>query len=131
MADGLRPWRLQNQMDRIEVAGIRCAARIGVPTTERHSPQELRVDVRVQLDLTSPIDHDDFRQTVDYEKLVDLVVEVAESREWSLIETLAAAICEAILSKTATVVAEVRVTKFPRVLEGRISHASAVVSRRR
>lgn len=118
-------------MDRIEVAGIRCAARIGVPATERQSPQELRVDVGIQLDLTSAINGDDFRRTVDYEKLVNLVLEVAENREWSLIEALAAAMCERILAETPTVLAEVRVTKFPKVLEGRINHASAVVSRRR
>jgi 7,8-dihydroneopterin aldolase/epimerase/oxygenase len=118
-------------MDRIEVAGISCRARVGVPDQERRFPQELLVDVTCELDFTEAIETDDFSRTVDYEEIVRVVRETASSKLWYLIETLAGAICEAALDLPRVRVAEVRVVKFPVRLRGRAQKVAAVVRRGR
>jgi 7,8-dihydroneopterin aldolase/epimerase/oxygenase len=116
-------------MDRIEVLGIACRARIGVPDQERRFPQDLLVDVSCELDFTEAIETDDFSRTVDYEEIVRVVRETSSSRLWYLIETLAGTLCDELLKLPPVRVAEVRVAKFPVGLKGRASQVAAVVRR--
>ncbi|GAB4247794.1 MAG: hypothetical protein Kow00109_23940 [Acidobacteriota bacterium] len=118
-------------MDYIEVAGIRCQARIGVPDNERQFPQELRVDVMCGFDFTEATELDEFSRTVDYERIVDVVCTTAATGSWSLVETLADALCRAILEVPRVRLAEVRVRKFPVSLRGRVEHVAAVMRRQR
>lgn len=118
-------------MHRIEIAGIECQARIGVPELERKQPQRILLDVELRMDLSAAADRDDFHLTVDYEKVMALVQEVVEQRPWSLIESLAAAVCNRILAETPAEQVQVRVVKFPLALQGQVRHVAATATLRR
>ncbi len=115
-------------MYRIEVAGIECQARLGVPDKERKQPQRILVDVSLATDLTEAVAHDDFHRTTDYELVVELVRSVVDERPWSLVESLAAAIGRRVLDRTGADEARVRVVKFPLALQGRVHHVAAIVT---
>lgn len=115
-------------MYRIEVAGIECQARLGVPDKERKQPQRILVDVSFVMDLSEAVAHDDFHRTVDYEMVVDIVQSVVDERPWSLVESLATAIGRRVLSRTGADETRVRVVKFPLALQGRVHHVAAAVT---
>lgn len=116
-------------MDYIEISGIRCRARIGVPDQERRAYQELRVDVSCGFDFTEATEHDNLALSVDYEKVVDLVQRTAEASVWALLETLTATLCRALLLMPRMQDVEVRVRKYPVDLQGRVDSVSAVMRR--
>lgn len=118
-------------MDYIEVAGIRCQARIGVPDNERQFPQELRVDVTCGFDFTEATELDEFHRTVDYEQIVEVVCTTAGTGSWALIETLTEALCRAVLEVPRVRLAEVRVRKYPVSLRGKVDYVAAVMRRQR
>lgn len=118
-------------MDRIDVSGVNCKVRIGVPDNERQFFQDLVVDVAYEFDFTEAAERDDFALTVDYEAIVKLVRRTAASRSWSLVETLAEQLCRAILEIPRIQAAEVRVRKFPVSLHGIAESVRATVRRRK
>ena len=118
-------------MDKIEVVGIRCPARIGVPDNERQFPQELLVDVVCEFEFAPATEKDDFRQTVDYETIVENIRTTAVRHSWSLLETLTNALCDSVLAIPGVRVAEIRVKKFPVSLREKIDYVVASVRRTR
>ncbi len=75
--------------DRIWIKGISCRARLGVPDWERKRPQEISIDVGLELDLAASGRSDDFRDTADYWAVEKRVREVAEGAPFRLVERLA------------------------------------------
>ena len=76
-------------LDRITISGLRVPAHIGVTDAERERPQELVIDVELEVDLTAAEDSDDLADTIDYDRLTtDVATLVRESRV-KLLETLA------------------------------------------
>lgn len=118
-------------MDRIDIVGVVCKVRIGVPDNERQFPQDVVVDVGYEFDFGGAVASDDFSRTVDYETIVDIVRRVAASRRWSLLETLAEHLCTAVLEVSRIRVAEVRVRKYPVSLHGVAEFVSATVRHRK
>jgi dihydroneopterin aldolase len=115
-------------MHRIELTGIECQARIGVPDLERRQAQRILVDIVLDLDLTRAALADDFHATVDYEQVVGLVHTVVDSRPWSLIESLSLAVARLLLAETGAARVTVRVIKFPLSLQGRVRQVSAEIT---
>lgn len=115
-------------MHRIELTGIECQARIGVPDLERRQAQRILVDIVLHLDLSRAALTDDFHATVDYEHVVGLVHTVVDSRQWSLIESLSLAVARRILAETGTARVTVRVIKFPLSLQGKVRQVSAEIT---
>lgn len=118
-------------MNRIDVVGVVCKARIGVPDNERQFPQDVVVDVGYEFEFEEAVQSDDFSRTVDYEAIVDVVRNTVASRRWSLLETLADHLCAAVLDIPRVRVAEVRVRKYPVRLHGAAEFVSATVRRRK
>lgn len=118
-------------MNRIDVVGVVCKARIGVPDNERQFPQDVVVDVGYEFEFGEAVQSDDFSRTVDYEEIVTVIRRTAASRRWSLLETLTDHLCTAVLELPRIVVAEVRVRKYPVSLHGAAEFVSATVRRRR
>ncbi len=118
-------------MNRIDVVGVVCKARIGVPDNERQFPQDVVVDVGYEFEFEEAVRSDDFSRTVDYEAIVDVVRNTVASRRWSLLETLADHLCAAVLDIPRVRVAEVRVRKYPVRLHGAAEFVSATVRRRK
>lgn len=81
---------------RVLARGIPCRCRIGVTARERSAPQDLVVDVEVNMAPAALGAPDALRETTDYTEIADLAQAVAAVGEYRLIETLAERIAVAV-----------------------------------
>jgi dihydroneopterin aldolase len=116
---------------RIHIRDVHCQAHIGVPSLERESLQEIRVDVLLDVDVSQAVEKDDISKTVDYEEVVDLLQQAALSRPVSLIETLAEKMARELLRDSRIQSLRLTVRKFPKVLLDRIDYVAVEVNRTR
>jgi 7,8-dihydroneopterin aldolase/epimerase/oxygenase len=112
----------------VEVAGLEIPGRHGVEDRERESEQPFVYDV--ELELPEPA-ADELGQTVDYRGVVALVREHSEARQYRLLETLAAAIADALLERFPAERVRVRVRKPQVRLGAPVEHTGASVLRER
>ena len=105
-------------MDRVFVHGLEVSCTVGTKEEERRAPQELLVDLELEIDCSVAASSDDLADTVDYEALSERVHEVAKRTSPQLVEALAEAIATSVLRhyRRATALM-VRVTK-PAVVAG-------------
>jgi dihydroneopterin aldolase len=118
-------------MDKILIASIDCVAAIGVTPEERTIKQRLSIDVEVLTDAARAAQHDSLRDALDYSKVATLVMEVCQSRDFHLIETLAELLASRILSSFATPQVRILVRKISPVVEPRVDHVSIEIVRSR
>ena len=78
-------------MEKIILEGIEVSTIIGVYDWERTKAQTLFVDIELYADLKAACLSDDVADTIDYAKVTELVVAVAEHSEFKLLEALAEA----------------------------------------
>ena len=114
--------------DTLVIQDLVISCRVGVLEWERAQPQEILVDVELEIDAAAAAKQDDVRRTVDYAALVAAIAELAQRRSFRLMETLAHAIAMMILERGETAAASVRVKK--RALPG-VGYAAVTVERRR
>jgi len=81
-------------MDRILLEGMSFQGRHGVRPAEREVPQEFKVDVEVDCDLSEPGKSDRVEDTVDYRQIHAVAKDVIEGQSHKLLETLAARIAK-------------------------------------
>ena len=81
----------------IVLKGIQLAARCGVTETERQQPQPLLVDLIFPCPNQSAFQSDQISDTVDYGTITQRIQDIGEGQAFSLIETLAERICQALL----------------------------------
>jgi dihydroneopterin aldolase len=117
--------------DRITLRGMRFAGRHGVNPEEQVTPQPFEVDLILRADLSRPAVTDDLADTVDYSAVFAVVARVVEERSYRLIERLAGAIAEAVLSAFPVDDVEVRVRKPKAPLPGAFETVEARLRRRR
>jgi dihydroneopterin aldolase len=117
--------------DRITLRGMRFLGRHGVQPAERMEPQPFEVDVILRGDLSKPAASDDLADTVDYGSVFRLVGEIVEGRSYSLIEALAGAIADAVMTAHPVDDVEVRVRKPKAPLPGAFETVEARLRRRR
>jgi dihydroneopterin aldolase len=92
----------------VEVHGLELFGRHGVGEDERREGQTFLVDVELHVDEPR---EDAIGATVDYRRVRDLVRSVSEARSHQLLETLAAAIADALVAELNVERAQVRVRK--------------------
>jgi dihydroneopterin aldolase len=112
----------------VELAGLEIAGRHGVEDWERQQEQPFVYDL--ELELAEPAT-DRIEETVDYREVVDLVREVSESRQFQLLESIAAAVADALLERFPLERARVRVRKPQVQLGVPVEHTAASVERSR
>jgi len=100
-------------MDRIELRGMAFQGRHGVRPAEREQPQEFRVDVEVEADLSAAGASDRLADTVDYTQLRAAARDVIEGAPKALLESLANAIVQRVLELPRVQAVSVTVTKRP------------------
>ena len=101
----------------VEVGGIRLRGRHGVHERERAEEQWYAVDVR--LDMGDPPATDRIEEAVDYREIAECVRAVVERGKYHLLETLAAALADALLGQfPAARRASVRIAKPEIALAG-------------
>ena len=112
----------------VELAGLEIPGRHGVEDREREQEQPFVYDL--ELELAEPA-ADRIEETVDYREVVELVRVVSESKQFQLLESMAAAIADGLLERFPLERARVRVRK-PQVRLGvPIEHTAASVERSR
>jgi dihydroneopterin aldolase len=93
----------------VELEGLEVLGRHGVLDEERQDGQTFLFDVRLELAGAPPSDR--VEDTIDYRDIADCVREVSESRQFNLLETLAAAVADALADRFAVERVRVRVRK--------------------
>lgn len=112
----------------VEVAGLEVPGRHGVLKEEREREQPFVYDL--ELELAEPA-ADRIEETVDYREVAELVREVSESRQLRLLESLAAAVADALLEHFPVQRVRVRVRKPQVRLAVPVGHTAATVERLR
>ena len=115
-------------MNRIELEGMVFSGRHGVRPAERAEPQEFRVDVKVDADLSEAGLSDRVEDTVDYRQIYAIAKVVIEGESTKLIETLAHRISVRVLELDKVAAVSVRIAKRPQSM--RPIDAAAVTIRR-
>src|SRR5258708_13070283 len=76
-------------MDRVLLEGMSFQGRHGVRAAEREKPQEFRVDVEVDCDLSQPGRTDRIEDTVDYTRVRAIAKDVIEGESPNRLQSLA------------------------------------------
>jgi dihydroneopterin aldolase len=83
--------------EKIRISGIKADGTHGVLAQEKLTPQPFIVDIELELDLEKAAEEDDLSETVDYDAVAKLVVEVIKGPSVNLIEALADRIATRVL----------------------------------
>jgi dihydroneopterin aldolase len=110
----------------VELAGLEIQGRHGVEERERETEQPFLYDIELELPEPSA---DEIEQTADYRRVVELVREVSQRRQFQLLEALAAAVADALVERFAPERVRVRVRKPQVQLGAAVEHAAATVER--
>jgi 7,8-dihydroneopterin aldolase/epimerase/oxygenase len=113
---------------RVELAGLEIPGRHGVEPEEREHEQPFLYDL--ELELAAP-ESDRIEETVDYREVVELVGEVSASRQFRLLEAIAAAVADALMERFPLERARVRVRKPQVRLGAPVDYAAAIAERSR
>jgi dihydroneopterin aldolase len=100
-------------MDRVILEGMSFQGRHGVRAAEREHPQEFRVDVEVDCDLSEAGRTDRLEDTVDYTQVRAIAKDVIEGESHKLLESLAARIAQRIMQLPKVGGVAVRIAKRP------------------
>jgi len=104
-------------MDRILLEGMSFHGRHGVRATERERPQEFKVDIEVDCDLSEPGRTDRVEDTVDYRQVHAIAKEVIEGESHQLLESLAAQMADRVLQLERVGGVTVRIAKKPESMQ--------------
>lgn len=113
-----------DQIDMIQLAGLRVRGYHGVYDFERANGQDFVVDVTLELDLRPASASDDVVDTIHYGELADRLVMIVAGEPVNLIETLAQRLVSECLADTRVSAATVTVHKP----QAPIAHAFADVA---
>jgi dihydroneopterin aldolase len=112
----------------VELYGLEVPGAHGVEEAERETAQRFLYDVR--LEFAQPA-ADSIEATVDYRDVTRCVQEVSDGGQFKLLESMAAAVADALLERFRLEAARVRVRKPDVRLEVPVEWTAATVERRR
>jgi dihydroneopterin aldolase len=118
-------------MDKIFIAAIDCVAAIGVTPEERTIKQRLSIDVEILVDAARAARTDSLKDAIDYSQVAVLVLQICQSRDFHLIETVAELLAGRILADFPTPQVRVLVRKISPVVEPRVNYVSIEIVRSR
>ena len=81
-------------MDMLEVSALSTMTRIGIHPWEQRIQQQLRLDIKIPLDISAC--KDQLVNTLDYDKLCQCVTSYIETNTFTLIETVAEQVAQLI-----------------------------------
>jgi dihydroneopterin aldolase len=96
----------------LRLHAVRFRANLGASAAERAIPQDLVVDVDLELPVSSLPKRDAKREVVDYDAVVRLVVEVGLAESYRLLEIYALRLLERLLAETPASRVRVAATKL-------------------
>ena len=83
----------------------------------------------LNLNLENAVHSDEVTSTVDYVGIVEKVKETLEERRYCLLESVAGQLCRSILTDTKIKSVQVRVRKFPEVLQRKVNYVEIELTR--
>jgi dihydroneopterin aldolase len=113
----------------VELYGLEVAGAHGVEEEERRSPQPFLYDL--WLDVHDEAESDRLEATVDYRDVVGVIQDISSTRQFQLLEAMAAAVADALVERFDLEAARVRVRKPAVRLEAPVEWTAATVERRR
>jgi dihydroneopterin aldolase len=116
--------------DTILLEGIQIPAALGVTAAERRMRRPVTLDVEVVHDLRAAGHSDQIRRTIQYERIFEVVEDVAANREHRLVESLGERIASEILSRFSVDSVTVTVRK-PKPIAGVLDYAGIRITRDR
>jgi dihydroneopterin aldolase len=116
--------------DIILLEGIQIPAALGVSAAERRMRRPVTLDLEVERDLQDAGRSDQIRKTIHYERIFEVVEDVAANHEHRLVESLGERIAEAILAKFEVESVTITVRK-PKPIAGVLDYAGIRITRRR
>jgi dihydroneopterin aldolase len=114
---------------RVELRGLEVFAHHGVLEEERVAGQRFLVDVRFEPTSTRAATTDEIADAVDYRDVVAIVEEIAVGRTFRLLESLVAALVDALVERLPVAWAEVTVRKPEVRLALPVEHAAVSAER--
>jgi dihydroneopterin aldolase len=115
-------------VDAILLEGIVVPAALGVSKPERRRRRPVDIDLELAADLSQAGASDRLAHTIDYGEIYRVVEEVAQSREYRLVEALAEEIAHTLLSRYPLETCTVTVRKRSPVV-GDLRHAGVRMTR--
>jgi FolB domain-containing protein len=100
-------------MSLISIVDLEVSYHVGVPDEERAHPQRLLISVEMEVDFASAALSDRIEKTVDYFAVSQEILRFGETRNWKLIEKLAADLADMILTRFHPRAVTVEIKKFP------------------
>ena len=116
--------------DRIFLEGIQIPAALGVTAAERRMRRPVILDVEIGTDLRVAGRSDQIRHTLQYERIFEVLEDVAGNQEHRLVEALGQRIADAVLDKFDAEWVTVWVRK-PKPIAGVLDYAGIRITRRR
>lgn len=116
--------------EKIVLKGISVFGYYGVSPTEREIGQKLELDIEFNFDFTKACMTDSLEDTVNYERVYAKVMETVDTNRFNLLETLADAICRAVLDNFPVSSVKTTIRKLTLPFPNSLSHVDVVVERR-
>jgi dihydroneopterin aldolase len=116
-------------MSVIAIRNLEFQGRHGATAAERKTLRRFQVDLELRTDLDAAIRTDRLADTIDYHAVCALIVDLGTSRTFHLIESLAAAIVDAVAEKFPGVDLEVEVRKLNPPCPGNPAYTAVRMSR--
>jgi dihydroneopterin aldolase len=85
-------------MDKVRILNLKIPARHGVYEFEKDKDGLFELDVEMHTDLSSAGKSDELKDTINYDKVVSVIIEEFTKKDYHLIEAVGDAICVALLS---------------------------------
>ncbi len=98
-------------MDRILIRDLTARCIIGITPEERREKQEVLINLSIYTDLRAAARSDDFEDAVDYRKIKKIILNLVESSQYTLVESLASAVATVCLENPRVEEVKVRVEK--------------------
>jgi dihydroneopterin aldolase len=133
MARGLRDKSVAGTVtsgDTIFLEGIQVPAALGVTVAERRMRRPVLLDLEIGCDLRAAGRSDQIRHTLQYERVFEVIEDVAGNQEHKLVEALGQRIVDAVFSKFDPEWVTVWVRK-PKPIAGVLDYAGIRITRRR
>ena len=99
-------------MDKITICDLEVFYHVGVPEKERAQPQRLLLTVEMTHDFSTAAASDGLSGTIDYDAVMQRLLQFGQGRSWKLIERVAAEIAEFVLTEFRPQAVLVEVKKF-------------------
>jgi dihydroneopterin aldolase/2-amino-4-hydroxy-6-hydroxymethyldihydropteridine diphosphokinase len=118
-------------MDRILIDDLRVLTLIGALPHERESPQPVRIDLSIGLDLRNAGRSDELADTVHYGLVCERVSDLVRDSKDVLLERLASKIADVVLAFDLVEVVDVTLTKLRPPIAEAVGSTAVVISRTR